>query len=30
MQKVTAGMREKGIGNMECVDREDWRRKMKL
>ena len=29
MQEVTTGMREKGISNMEWVDREKWRRKMK-
>ena len=30
MQGVTTGMREKGINNMEWVDREEWRRKIKL
>ena len=30
VQEVTKGMREKGINNMECVDREEWRRKIKL
>ena len=29
MQKVT-GMRENGINNMERIDREEWRRKIKL
>ena len=27
---VTTGMRDKGINNMELVDREEWRRKIKL
>ena len=30
MQEVTTGVREKGINNMEWVDREEWRRKIKL
>jgi hypothetical protein len=30
IQEVTTGMREKGINNMEWIDREDWRRKIKL
>ena len=30
MQKVTTGRREKGINNMELIDREEWRRKIKL
>ena len=30
MQGVTTGMREKGIKNMEWIDREEWRRKIKL
>ena len=30
MQEVTTGMRQKGIKNMEWVDREKWRRKIKL
>ena len=30
MQEVTRGMRGKGINNMEWVDREKWRRKLKL
>ena len=30
MQEVTSGMREKEINNLEWVDREEWRRKMKL
>ena len=30
MQEVAAGMREKGINNMEWIDREEWRRKIKL
>ena len=30
MQKVTTGMREKGIDNMEWVDRGECRKKMKL
>ena len=27
MQQVTIGRREKGINNMEWIDREEWRRK---
>ena len=30
MQEVTTGIKEKGIINMEWVDREEWRRKIKL
>ena len=30
MQKVTTGMRQRGINNLEWADREGWRRKMKL
>ena len=30
MQEVTTEMREKGINNMELVDIEEWRRKIKL
>ena len=30
MQVVTTGMRAKGIANMELVDKEEWRRKIKL
>ena len=30
MQKVTTGMRKKGINNMQWIDREEWRRKIKL
>ena len=30
MKEVIARMREKGINNMEWVDREEWRRKIKL
>jgi hypothetical protein len=30
MQEVTTGMREEGINNMEWIDREEWRRKIKL
>ena len=30
MLEVTTGMREKGINNWECVDSEEWRRKIKL
>ena len=30
MQEVTTGMREKGIINMEWIDREEWRRKIKF
>jgi hypothetical protein len=30
MQEVTTGMREKGINNLESVNRERWRRKIKL
>ena len=29
MQEVTTGMRGKGIDNLEWVDREEWRRKIK-
>ena len=29
-QEVTTGVREKRIDNMEWVDREEWRRKIKL
>jgi len=28
MQEVTTGKREKGINNMEWMDREEWRRKI--
>jgi hypothetical protein len=30
MQEMTTGMKEKGINNVECVDRDEWRRKIKL
>jgi hypothetical protein len=30
MQEVTTGMRERGIGDLEWVDREGWRIKIKL
>ena len=30
MEEVTTGMREKGINIMECIDREESRRKIKL
>jgi hypothetical protein len=30
MKEITRGMREKGIKNMEWVDREELRRKIKL
>ena len=30
MQEVTNGMREKGIKNVEWIDREEWRREIKL
>ena len=30
MQEVTSGMREKGINNMEGIEREEWRIKIKL
>ena len=30
MQDVTTGMREKVINNMECVEREELKRKRKL
>ena len=30
MQDVTTGMRENGYNNVEWVDREEWRRKIKL
>ena len=30
MQEVTTGMRERGIGDSEWVDRERWRRKIYL
>ena len=29
MREVTTGMREKGMNNMEWIDREEWRRKIK-
>ena len=29
MQEVTSGTRERGINNMEWIDREEWRRKIK-
>jgi hypothetical protein len=30
MQEVTTGMRERGIGDLEWVDREWWRKKINL
>jgi hypothetical protein len=30
MQEVTTGMGEKGINNMKWIDKEEWRRKIKL
>ena len=30
MQDVTIGMSEKGINNMEWMDREEWRNEIKL
>ena len=30
MHKVTTGMREKGTNNNEWIDKEEWRRKIKL
>ena len=30
MQEGTTGMREKGINNLKWVDKEEWRRKIKL
>ena len=30
IQGVTTGMREKGINSMECIEKEGWRRKIKL
>ena len=30
MQKVTTGMREKGTNDKEWVDRQEWRREIKL
>ena len=30
MQKVTTEMRDKGFNNMEWIDREEWRGKIKL
>ena len=30
VQEVTTGMRGKGIKNLEWIDREGWRRKIKL
>ena len=30
MQEVTTGMRERGINNLEWVNREGWRRKIKF
>ena len=29
-RKLTTGMREKGIDNMKWMDKEEWRRKIKL
>ena len=30
MEEVTTGMRERGIGDSEWVDREEWRKKINL
>ena len=30
MQEVTTGMKERGIGDLEWVDREGWRKKINL
>ena len=30
MQEVTTGMREWGIGDLEWVDRDEWRKKINL
>ena len=30
MQEVTSSMREKEINNMDWIDKEEWRRKIKL
>ena len=30
MQEVITGMRERGIGDLEWVDREGWRKKINL
>ena len=30
MQEVTTGLKEKGINNMEWIDREEWREKNKI
>jgi len=30
MQQLTTGIREKGINDMDWIDREEWRRKIKL
>ena len=30
VQQITTGMEEKGIGNMEWTDKEEWRRKIKF
>ena len=30
MQEVTTGMRERGIEDLEWVDMEGWRRKIKI
>ena len=30
MQEVTTGIKGKGIANIELINREEWRRKMKL
>ena len=30
MLEIRTGMRKKGLNNMEWVDREEWRRKIKL
>ena len=29
-QEVTTGMKERGIGDLEWVDREEWRKKINL
>jgi hypothetical protein len=30
IHEVTTGIREKGINNMEWIDREEWKKKIKL
>ena len=30
MHEVTTGLREKGINSMELIEREEWRREIKI